>query len=89
MVVAPEDGIIKEIGYLPNGEKYIEIMHAKNVTTKIENIYITGVVSGQVVAKGKDIATVKLGDVVRFSIYENDIKQTNILINKNQIEWEN
>ncbi len=89
MVVAPEDGIIKEIGYLPNGEKYIEIMHAKNVTTKIENIYITGVVSGQVVAKGKDIATVKLGDVVRFSIYENDVKQTNIMLNKNQVEWEN
>ncbi len=89
MVVAPEDGIIKEIGYLPNGEKYIEIMHAKNVTTKIENIYITGVVSGQVVAKGKDIATVKLGDVVKFSIYENDIKQTNITLNKNQVEWEN
>lgn len=88
MVVAPEDGIVKEIGYLPNGEKYIEIMHAKGVSTKIENIYITGVIIGQIVAKGKDIATVKLGDVVRFSIYENDIKQTNISLNKNQIEWE-
>lgn len=88
MIISPEDGIIKEIGVLPNGEKYIEIAHSKNVVTRIENIYITGVINGQVVAKGKDIATSQIGETVRFSIYEDGIKQPNITLNKNQIIWE-
>lgn len=88
MVIAPEDGIIKEIGVLPNGEKYIEIAHSKNIVSRIENIYIVGVLNGEAVKKGKDIATVKLGSTVKFSIYEDGIKQTNISVVKNEIVWE-
>ena len=89
MIIAPEDGIIKSIGYLPNGEKYIEIAHSKNIVSRLENIYITGVVTGQVVAKGKDIATARMDSVVRFSIYEDGIKISNLKLNKNVITWEN
>lgn len=89
MIIAPEDGIIKSIGYLPNGEKYIEIAHSKNIVSRLENIYITGVVTGQVVAKGKDIATACMDSVVRFSIYEDGIKISNLKLNKNVITWEN
>ena len=89
MVVAPEAGVIKEIGVLPNNEKYIEIEHSKNIVSRIENVYIVGVVSGQIVNKGKDIATVKLGEVVRFMLFENGVKQTNLSINNNEIIWKN
>lgn len=89
MIIAPEDGIIKSIGYLPNGEKYIEIAHSKNIVSRLENIYITGVVTGQVVAKGKDIATARMESVVRFSIYEDGTKISNLKLNKNVITWEN
>ena len=89
MIIAPEDGIIKSIGYLPNGEKYIEIAHSKNIVSRLENIYITGVVTGQVVAKGKDIATARMDSVVRFSIYEDGVKISNLKLNKNVITWEN
>ena len=89
MVVAPEAGVIKEIGVLPNNEKYIEIEHGKNIVSRIENVYIVGVVSGQIVNKGKDIATVKLGEVVRFMLFEDGIKQTNLNINNNEIIWKN
>lgn len=89
MIIAPEDGIIKSIGYLPNGEKYIEIAHTKNIVSRLENIYITGVVTGQVVAKGKDIATARMDSVVRFSIYEDGTKISNLKLNKNVITWEN
>lgn len=89
MIIAPEDGIIKSIGYLPNGEKYIEIAHSKNIVSRLENIYITGVVTGQVVAKGKDIATARMDSVVRFSIYEDGVKISNLKLNKNVIIWEN
>lgn len=89
MVIAPESGIVTGVGYLPNGEKYIEITHSSGVKTRIENIFLTGVVNGQVVAKGKDIATVKLNEIVKFSIYENNEIITNIKLNKNQIEWQN
>lgn len=89
MIIAPEDGIIKSIGYLPNGEKYIEIAHSKNIVSRLENIYITGVVTGQVVVKGKDIATACMDSVVRFSIYEDGTKISNLKLNKNVITWEN
>ena len=89
MIIAPEDGIIKSIGYLPNGEKYIEIAQSKNIVSRLENIYITGVVTGQVVAKGKDIATARMDSVVRFSIYEDGTKISNLKLNKNVITWEN
>lgn len=89
MIIAPEDGIIKSIGYLPNGEKYIEIAHSKNIVSRLENIYITGVVTGQVVSKGKDIATARMDSIVRFSIYEDGAKISNIKLNKNVITWEN
>lgn len=89
MIIAPEDGIIKSIGYLPNGEKYIEIAHSKNIVSRLENIYITGVVTGQVIAKGKDIATARMDSVVRFSIYEDGVKISNLKLNKNVIIWEN
>ena len=57
--------------------------------SRIENIGILGVVLGEVVAKGKDIATATVGEVVRFSVYVDGIKQTNITLDKNQILWEN
>lgn len=88
MIISPEDGIINSIGYMPNGEKYIEIAHSKNIVSRIENIYITGVVAGQVVAKGKDIATASIGSVVKFSVYEDGAKITNLKLNKNVISWE-
>lgn len=89
MVLSPEDGIVKAVGVLPSGEKYIEIAHSGNIFSRIENIGILGVILGEVVAKGKDIATATVGEVVRFSVYVDGIKQTNITLDKNQILWEN
>ena len=88
MIVAPESGIISGVGVLPNGEKFIEISHNKNIKTRLENVYILGVVNGQMVSKGKDIGIAKLGETVRFFITENNVKQPNISINKNEIVWE-
>ncbi|MBR2468239.1 MAG: hypothetical protein IKB42_04285 [Clostridia bacterium] len=89
MVVSPEDGVVTAVGYLPNGEKYIEISHSLGVKSRIENIYLTGVVSGQVVRKGADIATTKLNEIVTFSIYDNGQIVSNIILDKNQIIWQN
>ena len=88
MIVAPEAGIISAVGVLPNGEKFIEISHSKTVKSRLENVYIVGVINGQVVNKGKDIAIAKVGETVRFFITENDVKQPNITINKNEIVWQ-
>ena len=87
MIIAPEAGIVSKIGVLANGEKFIEIKHSKNVVTRLENVYIVGVVSGQVVNKGKDIAIAKVGSVVRFSLLEDGVKQPNISVVKNEIIW--
>ncbi len=89
MVVAPEAGVIKEIGVLPNNQKYIEILHGKNIISRIENVYIVGVVAGQVVSKGKDIATVKLLETVKFMLFEDGVKLTNIALKNNEITWQN
>lgn len=88
MIIAPEDGIVSAVGLLPSGEKYIEIKHSKNIVSRIENIYLTGVVSGQVVAKGKDIATANMGEVVRFLVFEDGVKITSLKVEKSSVIWE-
>lgn len=89
MIMSPEDGVISQIGVLLNGEKFIEIMHSNQVVSRFENIDLTGVIINEAVKKGKEVATAKVGETVRFSVFSNSIKQTNLTINKNQIIWEN
>lgn len=43
VVKSAGEGIVKEVGFLSNGLKYIDIRHSGNITTRYENLKIIGV----------------------------------------------
>lgn len=88
MVKSCEDGIVCGMGVLPNGEKYLEIKHSPSVVSRYSNIDITGVVINQLVKKGKDVATAKLGEYLRFSVFVDGVSQ-NLTVSKNLVLWGN
>ncbi len=87
MLSAPENGVVEQIGTLLNGRKFIKISLANNFYCVIENVDVVGVKEGEIVKKGKDIATLLKGEVVKMDLFENDHKLTNISVNKNLVEW--
>lgn len=89
MVMSPESGEIADCGVTLNGVKYIKIKHNKNIYSVIENVDILGVVKGDIVKRGQDIASAKVGERVVLKIYENDLLVTNLKINQSKIICQN
>lgn len=87
MLMAPESGVVEEIGTLFGGGKYIKLRLANNFYCIVENLDILGTKENEIVKKGQDIATLVKGEVVKMSLYENGQKLNNINVNKNIIEW--
>lgn len=88
MVMASEDGVVEDVGFTIDGVKYIKIKHSLNIYSIVENVNIVGVVSGDVVKKGQDIATAIQGTKISFKLYENDMIITNLKVNQSKILWE-
>ncbi len=88
MVVASADGVVLKVGTMENGGKYVELKHSKSLVTRYENIDIAGVVPGEVVKSGQDIATAKVGAVVKFSILRNAVAVTNLTLQQNKVVWQ-
>jgi hypothetical protein len=89
MVMASEDGVVEEVGTQANGQKFIKIKHSKSIETRYSNIDIAGVVPGEIVKSGQDIATAKVGEIVRFTVLKNGSVAVGLKINKNKVEWTN
>jgi len=89
MVMAPEGGVVNECGSTLDGVKYLKIKHTESVYSIIENVDILGVSQYDVVKKGQDIATAKIGEKVNLKIYENDVLVQNLVINQSKITWQN
>lgn len=87
MVKSPEAGVVSEIGFSNDGVKYIKIKHGIEMSTVISNLDIIGVVEGEVVKKGGDIATAKEGESITMQIFENNVPLTNLKINQSKIIW--
>ncbi len=88
MVIAPEDGVVTNISYTNSGEKFIEITHANDYVTRIVNVSICGCSVNEIVGKGKEIATAKVGEIVKLEILKNNLKLQNLKIEKNEILWD-
>ena len=88
MVMACEDGVVEDVGFTLNGNKFIKIRHTLNVYSVIENVDIAGVFEGDIVKKGQDIATSQQGKQVMFRLYDNEIMVSNLKINQSKIIWE-
>lgn len=88
MVMASEDGVVFQISSTLDGIKFIKIKHGDQLFSVIENVDIIGVSEGDIVKRGQDIATAKVGSSVTMRIIKNDIQITNITVNKSKIIWE-
>lgn len=88
MVNSIEAGVVEDIGITNNGIKYIKIIHCLNVLSIIENVDILGVAKGDIIKKGQDIATAKVGDTVTLRIIDNDVQVSNIKIQESKIIWQ-
>ena len=88
MVKAPEAGVISDVGITNNGIKYIKIKHSESVWSLIENVDIVGVKENEIVSRGKDIATAKMGEQVCFQLFQNNVKINSVKIESTKIVWE-
>ena len=88
MVMSSEEGVVFSIGTSLDGVKFIKIKHGEQLFSIIENVDIVGVSEGDIVKRGQDIATAKVGSSVTMRIIKNDIQITNITVNKSKIIWE-
>ena len=89
MVKSIESGVVEEVASSTDGVKYIKIRHNYNYVSVIANLDIVGVNMGEIVTKGKDIATAKLGEIVSLRIYVNGIQTSNIDISGSKIICQN
>lgn len=87
MIKAPEIGVVEKIGVTNNGVKYIKIKHSENIWSLIENVDIVGVSQNEVLTRGKDIATAKVGEIVYFQIFKDNVKINNLKIESTKIVW--
>ena len=89
MVKSCESGYVDEIGTTNNGVKYIKIKHSDTIWSLYENVDIVGIQKNEIVKKGQDIATAKIGAKVYFQIFNGDVRISNLKINAVKIVWEN
>lgn len=89
IVMACSSGKVDKIGVTLDGYKYIQIIHRNGLKSIVTNIEIVGVNEGDIIKSGQDIATARVGDKVRLSLFLNDIQITNLKISKSKIIWEN
>ena len=87
MVYAPEGGIITECGESNFHTKYIKIMHNEHTFSIIDNLDVIGCNVGDIVKKGRELATAKQDSVIKLSIYFENQKIQNLQVEKNIISW--
>ncbi len=83
------DGIVKSVGFLGNGQKYVEIKHSGNIITRYENLKIVGVGANFLVKSTSIIGSVEENSPLIFKIIKNGEILTNFLIEDGEIKWQN
>lgn len=82
-------GIVKKVGFLKNGLKFIEIAHSGNIITRYENLKIVGVGENFNVKNIHIIGTCPEDIQFVFKVLKNDIVINNFVILDGEIKWQN
>ncbi len=88
LVKSVADGVVDSIEEV-DGVKVVKILYADNIYVKYINLDVVGVVEGNVVGRGKEIGTAKLGSEVKFQAFVGDNQINNLKIINNKIVWQN
>lgn len=81
-------GIVRDVGILENGLKYIEIRHSGNIVTRYENLKIVGVGINFNVRKISIVGTCEAETDFIFKIYKNNKLIEEIEIENGEITWQ-
>lgn len=87
MVKSIENGVVEEVGVTNDGIKYVVIAHNPDVYSVVENLDILGVEKGDIVKRGQDISTAKVGEYVTVKIFDGGAQVNNLKINQSKIVW--
>ena len=82
-------GIVKDIGYLENGLKFVEIRHSGNFITRYENLKIVGVGQNFNVKAIHILGTCEEETPFVFKILKNNKIVNNYIIENGKILWQN
>lgn len=83
------EGIVKSVGFLDNGLKYVEIRHSGNIITRYENLKIVGVGTNFMVKNIHIIGSVEENQNLIFKIIKNGNIVKNYTIENGEIKWQN
>ena len=82
LVFSSLSGVVKTVGFSDN-KKFIEISHGEGFVTRYEGVDILGVCKNETLKTNQAIATVKEGEVWKFSVFKN-----NELLKISEVKWE-
>lgn len=83
------DGVVKSVGILDNGKKYIEIKHSGNIISRYENLKIVGVGANFLVKSTNIIGSCDENSNFVFKLTKNGQIIADYSIKEGKIEWQN
>ena len=87
LVKSIADGVVERI-YEQDGVNIVRILYGKDIAAEYHNIDVLGVNVGNIVEKGKEIGTAKIGDSIKLKIYLSDKQVKGLKIENNKIVWQ-
>ena len=88
MVKSVADGVVTKIEE-KDGVKSVTIAYSNDLSVKYVNIDVLGVNEGNIVERGKQIGTAKIGEEMQFKAYMGDKQLNSFKIENNKIIWQN
>lgn len=82
-------GVVKAVGMLENGLKFVEIRHSNNVITRYENLKVVGVGQNYNVKNVNVIGTCEEESGFIFKVFKGGKLLTDIVVENGEIKWEN
>ena len=87
MVNSIEDGVIEDCGTSNDGVRYIKISHTSEIMSVIINVDIIGVEVGEVVRRGQNMATVRIGQKITLQIFQGENQIKELTLNQSKLVW--
>ncbi len=88
IIAAVDEGVVESVTTNEDGTKTVVIKHSKSISSKYVGLDIVGIVPGDIVKAGQELATGRVGSVVRFYVLKNGKPVTNLTISENKITWQ-
>ncbi len=89
VVKSAGEGIVKTVGFLDNGLKFVEVRHSGEITTRYENLKIVGVGTNFLVKNIHVLGTGNGEENIVFYVLKDNKILTNYEIENGEIKWQN